>query len=54
SAAKVASVADAVVIGSRIIEEIENSPRAEAPARVTAFLRTIREAMDNAAAGGIR
>ncbi|HEY6896708.1 MAG TPA: tryptophan synthase subunit alpha, partial [Rhodocyclaceae bacterium] len=46
SAAKVASVADAVVIGSRIIEEIENSPRAEAPARVTAFLRTIREAMD--------
>ncbi|MCK9284551.1 MAG: tryptophan synthase subunit alpha [Rhodocyclaceae bacterium] len=46
SAAKVARVADAVVIGSRIIEEIENSPRDEAAARVTAFVRGIRAAMD--------
>lgn len=46
SAAKIAAVADAVVIGSRIIEEIENSPRAEAPRRVTSFLRTIRTAID--------
>jgi tryptophan synthase alpha chain len=46
SAARVASVADAVVIGSRIIEEIEQSPRAEAAARVQAFISTIRQAMD--------
>jgi tryptophan synthase alpha chain len=48
SAAKIAAVADAVVIGSRIIEEIENSPRADAPRRVTAFLRDIRVAIDGA------
>ena len=46
SAARVASVADAVVIGSRIIEEIEQSPRAEAAARVQAFISSIRQAMD--------
>lgn len=46
SAAKVASVADAVVIGSRIIEEIENSTEEQAPTRVAAFLREIRSAMD--------
>lgn len=46
SAARIASVADAVVIGSRIIEEIEQSPRDQAPARVEAFLRGIRDAMD--------
>ncbi len=38
----------AVVIGSRIIEEIEQSSRDEAPAKVTAFLRGIRAAIDNA------
>lgn len=46
SAVRIASVADAVVIGSRIIEEIENSPEGEAPARVQAFLSSIRAAMD--------
>jgi len=46
AAARIASVADAVVIGSRIIEEIETSPREEVVARVTAFLRSIRVAMD--------
>ncbi|MDP2809031.1 MAG: tryptophan synthase subunit alpha [Rhodocyclaceae bacterium] len=46
AAARIGAVADAVVIGSRIIEEIENGPAAEAPARVRAFLRTIRAAMD--------
>ncbi|HTH40956.1 MAG TPA: tryptophan synthase subunit alpha [Rhodocyclaceae bacterium] len=46
TAAKVAGVADAVVIGSRIIEEIENSPRDQAASRVTAFLKGIRDAMD--------
>ncbi len=47
SAAKIARVADAVVIGSKIIETIEQSPTGEAPARVTAFLREVRTAMDN-------
>lgn len=46
AAARVAAVADAVVIGSRIIEEIENSTREEVAARVTAFLRGVRVAMD--------
>jgi tryptophan synthase alpha chain len=46
SAARIATVADAVVIGSRIIEIIEQSPAGEAPARVSEFLRGVREAMD--------
>ncbi|WP_374481788.1 tryptophan synthase subunit alpha [Zoogloea sp.] len=50
TAARIAGLADAVVIGSRIIEEIEQGERAEAPARVQAFIRGIREAID--AAGG--
>lgn len=50
TAARIACLADAVVIGSRIIEEIEQSSREDAPAKVTAFLRGIREAMDNAGA----
>jgi tryptophan synthase alpha chain len=46
SAARIASVADAVVIGSKIIETIEQAPAGEAPARVTAFLREVRTAID--------
>jgi tryptophan synthase alpha chain len=46
TAARIAAVADAVVIGSRIIEEIEQSPPGEAPQRVTALLGGIRRAMD--------
>jgi tryptophan synthase alpha chain len=46
TAARLAAVADAVVIGSRIIEEIENSSGGEAPQRVTALLKGIRAAMD--------
>ncbi len=46
TAARIASVADAVVIGSKIIETIEQAPADEAPARVTAFLREVRTAMD--------
>ena len=49
TAARIAAVADAVVIGSRIIEEIEQSPPGEAPARVTALLAGIRRAMDEGA-----
>jgi tryptophan synthase alpha chain len=46
SAARIAGVADAVVIGSKIIETIEQSPAGEAPQRVAAFLREVRAAMD--------
>ncbi|MFA6311983.1 MAG: tryptophan synthase subunit alpha [Sterolibacterium sp.] len=46
SARRIAAVADAVVIGSRIIEEIENSPRDQAAERVTAFMQGIRKALD--------
>ena len=46
SARRIGAVADAVVIGSRIIEEIERSPREQAPANVAAFLRGIRAALD--------
>ncbi len=46
SACRIGAVADAVVIGSRIIEEIERSPREQAVANVTAFLTGIRSALD--------
>jgi tryptophan synthase alpha chain len=46
SARRVAATADAVVIGSRIIQEIEAGDAEDAPARVKRFLRPIREALD--------
>ncbi|MDP2825450.1 MAG: tryptophan synthase subunit alpha [Sulfuritalea sp.] len=46
TAERIAAVADAVVIGSRIIEEIESSDAQTAPQRVTAFLSRVRAAMD--------
>lgn len=46
TAAHIARSADAVVIGSRIIEEIEGGPAAEAPARVKALLAGFRLAID--------
>jgi tryptophan synthase alpha chain len=46
SARRVAQSADAVVIGSRIIQEIESGSAAEAVARVKSFLRPIRAALD--------
>ncbi len=46
TAARIAGIADAVVIGSRIIEEIEAGPADQSPARVQAFLSGIRKAMD--------
>jgi tryptophan synthase alpha chain len=46
SAQAIAVHADAVVIGSRIIQEIENGPVAEAAARVGAWLAPIRAALD--------
>jgi len=50
SACRIAAVADAVVIGSRIIEEIENSAPEDAVARVRAFVTGIRAALDGVSA----
>jgi tryptophan synthase alpha chain len=49
TARRIASVADAVVIGSRLVQEIEASAPGEVNARVTAFLRGIRDGMDRPA-----
>ena len=46
SARRVAQTADAVVIGSRIIQEIESAGPEHAVARVKQFLAPIRKAMD--------
>jgi len=45
TAQAIAQVSDAVVIGSRLVQEIESAP-ADAPARVQAFMADIRAAMD--------
>ena len=47
SARRVAQVADAVVIGSRIIQEIEAAGPDQAVARVKEWLRPIRKALDS-------
>lgn len=47
TARAVAKVADAVVIGSRIIQEIESTPKAEAVAAVQSFVAGIRSALDS-------
>ncbi|MBY0243670.1 MAG: tryptophan synthase subunit alpha [Burkholderiaceae bacterium] len=46
TARAVAELADAVVIGSRIIQEIENTPKEGAVAAVQAFTQSIRSALD--------
>lgn len=46
TAKQIAQIADAVVIGSRIVEEIEQSPREDVVRRVTEFIRGIRTALD--------
>jgi tryptophan synthase alpha chain len=47
SARAVGAVADAVVIGSALIQEIEKAPRDQVLACVARFLAPIREALDN-------
>jgi tryptophan synthase alpha chain len=54
SARRIAESADAVVIGSRLIEVIEAGPAAEAAARVKAFLQPIRRALDAPAREAVR
>lgn len=46
TARAVAAVADAVVIGSRIVQEIETSPRDQIIARVQGFVAGVRAALD--------
>jgi tryptophan synthase alpha chain len=46
TAKAVASVSDAVVIGSRIIQELENTPRDQAVQAVQSFIATIRKSLD--------
>lgn len=46
TAARVAAFADAVVIGSRLIEVLEEGKPEDAAARAGSLLRSIREAMD--------
>jgi len=46
SAQAIATHADAIVIGTRIIQEIEGAPPSEAAARAGAWLGTIRVALD--------
>ena len=52
TAAKVAAFADAVVVGSRLIEVVEQAPVADAAARAGEFVRSLRQAMDAATTGG--
>jgi tryptophan synthase alpha chain len=53
TAGAVAAIADAVVVGSRIIEEIEQSPREAACANVLALVAGIRRGMDAATDQGV-
>jgi tryptophan synthase alpha chain len=46
TAKAISSVSDAVVIGSRIIQELENTPQEKAVAAVQTFIEGIRVAMD--------
>ena len=46
SARAIAEHADAVVIGSRIIQEIEGGPASRAAERAGAWIATIRQALD--------
>jgi tryptophan synthase alpha chain len=49
TARAVGAVADAVVIGSRLIQEMEDAPAGKAIERAGAFLAGIRQALDGAA-----
>jgi tryptophan synthase alpha chain len=49
TAKSVAAIADAVVIGTRLVQEIEDAPADQAAARVGALLSGIRAALDDRA-----
>ena len=48
TARAIASLADAVVVGSRVIQEIENSPRENIAENVTALMAALRKGVDAA------
>jgi len=48
TAREICKAADAAIIGSRIIQEIEGGAASDAPARVGAFLAAVRKEMDRA------
>ncbi|MCX8145681.1 MAG: tryptophan synthase subunit alpha [Azovibrio sp.] len=48
TAARMAALADAVVVGSRIIEELENAPAGEELERMTTLVRELRRGVDSA------
>ena len=50
TARAICKFADAAVIGSRVVQEVESAPPGQAPQKVAAFLRTVRQAMDQAVA----
>jgi tryptophan synthase alpha chain len=54
SALAIAKSADAVIIGSRIVQEIESAGAEHAAARVKALIQPIRQALDTSASGGAR
>jgi tryptophan synthase alpha chain len=54
TASAIAAIADAVVIGSRIIQEMEDAPKGKATEMAAAFLAGIREGLDAAAAAGAK
>jgi tryptophan synthase alpha chain len=54
SALAIAKSADAVIIGSRIVQEIESAGAEHAAARVKALIQPIRQALDMSASGGAR
>jgi tryptophan synthase alpha chain len=49
TARAICEFADAAIIGSRIIQEMENAGPSQATGKVAAFVRGVREAMDQAA-----
>ena len=53
SARAIGAIADAVVIGSALIQELEKGPRDRAAERATRFLTPIREALDSLAAAKV-
>lgn len=48
TAKAIAGIADAVVVGSRLVEEIEHSPRDQILTNVSGLMKGLREAMDEA------
>jgi len=47
TARAICGFADAAIIGTRVIQEMEGAPPAEAPEKVRIFLRGVRQAMDS-------